>query len=109
MRAANEPSEINAARVANGEIRAVAAAWDLDGPLPALCECADPHCTTVLRVTPRQYEAVRSDPRWFLSAPGHEGNVQAWAHVIEMNHGFVVVEKIGEAGEIAEALDQRHD
>ena len=60
MRAANEPNETSAdaARVANGEIRAAAAAWDMDGLLPALCECADPHCTTIMQVTPRQYEAV---------------------------------------------------
>ena len=50
----------------------------MDGLLPALCECADPRCTTVVRVTPRQYEAVRSDSRWFLNAPGHELNDQGW-------------------------------
>lgn len=96
-------------RVANEEIRAAAAEWNMDGLLPALCECADPHCTTVLRVTPRQYEAVRSDPRWFINAPGHEVNAQGWAYVISANERFVVVEKIGEAGEIVEELDPRHD
>jgi hypothetical protein len=94
-------------RAANEEITAKAAEWNMDGLLPALCECADPRCTTVVRVTPRQYEAVRSDPRWFLNAPGHEVNDQGWAHVISENNRFVVVEKIGEAGEFAEQLDPR--
>ena len=96
-------------RVANEEIRAAAAEWNMDGLLPAICECADPHCATVLRVTPRQYEAVRSDPRWFINAPGHHVNAQGWAHVVSENERFVVVEKIGQAGEIVEELDPRRD
>jgi hypothetical protein len=94
-------------RLANEEIRAMATQWNMDGPLPAICECADPSCTTVVRVTPRQYEAVRSDPRWFINAPGHQINAHGWAYVISENDRFVVVEKIGEAGEIAEDLDPR--
>lgn len=115
---ANERDEVSAERVArndaafrvaNEEIRAKAAEWNLDGLLPALCECADPHCTTVVRVTARQYEAVRSDPRWFLNAPGHEVNAQGWAHVIERHDRYFVVEKIVPAVEIVEELDPRRD
>ena len=95
-------------RVANEQIRAAAAEWNMDGLLPALCECADPHCATVLQVTPRQYEAMRSNPRWFINARGHDVNAQGWAHVIEESERFVVVEKIGRAGEIVEELDPRH-
>lgn len=114
--AGNERDEVSAERVArndamfrvaNEEIMAKAAEWKVDGLLPALCECADPHCTTVVRVTPRQYEAVRSDPRWFLTAPGHEVNDQGWGHVVTENDRFVVVEKVGEAGKLAEELDPR--
>jgi hypothetical protein len=116
--AADEPEEMTAERVArndaafrvaNEEIQAAAAEWNMDGLLPAICECADPHCTTVLRVTPRQYEAVRSDPRWFINAPGHHVNAHGWAYVISENDRFVVVEKIGKAGEIVEELDPRRD
>ena len=126
MDAANEPEEtsneleemspervarIDAAfRVANEEIRKAAAdwEWDMDLALPTLCECADPHCTTIMRVTPRQYESVRSEPRWFINAPGHHVNAHGWVNVIQEHDGFVVVEKIGEAGEIVEELDPRH-
>jgi hypothetical protein len=96
-------------RVANEEIQAAAAEWNMDGLLPAICECADPHCVTIVRLTPRQYEAVRSDPRWFINAPGHQVNAQGWAHVISENDRYVVVEKIGKAGEIVEELDPRHE
>ena len=81
----------------------------MDGLLPALCECAHPHCTTIMQVTPRQYEAVRSDPRWFLNAPGHEVNSQGWAYVIEKHDRYVVVEQIIPAVEIVEERDPRRD
>jgi len=107
-RAAERVARNDAAfRIANEEIRSKAAAWNMDGPLPTLCECGDPQCTTVVLVTPRQYEAVRSDPRWFINAPGHEVNDEGWAYVISANDRFVVVEKVGEAGERAEELDPR--
>ncbi len=61
-----------------------------------------------MQVTPPQYEAVRSDPRWFLNAPGHEVNAQGWAHVIEKHDRYFVVEKIVPAGETVEELDPRH-
>ena len=80
----------------------------MDGLLPAICECADLRCTEVVQVTPQQYEAVRSDPRWFINAPGHHVNAQGWVHVVWVNERFVVVEKIGKAGEIAEELDPRN-
>ena len=109
--AAADPDDVSRERVArheavfrqaNEEIRAKAAEWGMDGLLPALCECPDLHCTEVVKVTPQQYDAVRSDPRWFINAPGHHVNAHGWARVISENSRFVVVERIGEAGEQAE-------
>jgi hypothetical protein len=96
-------------REANEEIRAQAAEWRMDGLLPALCECADLRCTEVVNLTPQEYEVVRSNPRWFINAPGHQVNGHGWAQAISENDRFVLVEKIGEAGEIAEELDPRQD
>ena len=79
----------------------------MDGLLPALCECADLRCTDAVQLTPQQYEAVRSEPRWFINAPGHQVNAQGWVQVISENERFVVVEKIGAAGKLAEELDPR--
>ena len=94
-------------REANETIREKTDEWEMDGLLPALCECADPSCGVVLRLTPRQYEDVRANPRWFINAPGHHVNAHGWVRVVAEHHRYVVVEKIGEAGEIVEQLDPR--
>ena len=94
-------------REANETIREKTNAWEMDGLLPALCECADPSCRVVLRLTSRQYEDIRANPRWFINAPGHHVNGNRWVRVVAEHHRYIVVEKIGEAGQIVEQLDQR--
>jgi hypothetical protein len=94
-------------REANESIREKADAWEMEGLLPALCECADPSCNAMLRLTPRQYEDVRANPRWFIIAPGHHASAQGWARIVAEHHRYVIVEKVGEAGEIVEQLDPR--
>jgi hypothetical protein len=94
-------------REANEAIQEKAAAWELDGLLPVICECADTSCRAVVRLTHVQYEDVRANPRWFINARGHHVNGQGWVKIVAEYDGYVVVEKIGEAGEIAEQLDQR--
>jgi hypothetical protein len=93
-------------REANEAIQAKAAAWEMDGPLPVICECADLSCSALVRLTASEYEAVRANPRWFINAPGH-GDGEAWARIVAEHDHYIVVEKIGEAGEIAEQLDRR--
>jgi hypothetical protein len=73
--------------------------------LPVICECAEETCTKVLQVPIREYERVRSNPRFFLNAPGHDAAAHGWAEVVERHQGYVVIEKQGRAGEIAEMLD----
>jgi hypothetical protein len=36
-----------------------------------LCECARPDCAEVVRLDLTEYEAVRSRPKQFVTAPGH--------------------------------------
>lgn len=96
-------------RKANEEIRATADDWDMEGLLPAICECAEPRCTELLQLTAAEYEEVRADARWFINAPGHHVNAQGWARVVEDRQRYAIVEKIGEAGEIVEQLDPRED
>jgi hypothetical protein len=55
-----------------------------------ICECSNPGCTKSLAVTTREYEAIRSDPKHFLIARGHE---------------MPEVERVVEANE----LDRRED
>lgn len=75
--------------------------------VPFICECADPHCTEIVRLTLREYEAVRADPTHFMGVPGHEGHADGYARVIGDGEGYAVVEKLGEAAEIVEQLDAR--
>ncbi len=98
-----------AVREANDRINDVAQSLDRSDEdlLPFLCECADVSCTEILRLTPAEYEAVRREPTHFLNARGHVRNAQGWARVVEELDRYTVVEKIGEAGEIAVELDPR--
>lgn len=93
-------------RTANDRIEEVAVvqARPADEPLPFVCECADPSCTQVIRVTLAAYGRIRSDPRRFLSAPGHETEDDDFIHVVEERDGYVVTEKTGRAGELVEEL-----
>ena len=71
---------------------------------PYLCECEDAACTTVVLLAQAEYEHVRSGPRWFLVAPGHEDGD---SRVLDRHDGFWVIEKTGEEGRLVEELDPR--
>jgi formate-nitrite transporter family protein len=70
-----------------------------------LCECADSACSDPLSIQISLYEAVRDHPRWFVVVPGHER--QGVERVVQEHPGCLVVEKVGEAGEVAEDTDPR--
>lgn len=69
------------------------------------CECASLGCTEMLPLTLREYERIREHPRRFIVAPGHERlDVEV---VVETRPTYLVVQKVGEAGETAAATDPR--
>jgi hypothetical protein len=69
------------------------------------CECADLNCSTRLRLTRAQYEAVRAHPARFVVAPGH---VYSQAErVVEEHEGHFVVEKNADVRPILERTDPR--
>ena len=70
-----------------------------------ICECADMDCLETLELTIAEYEAIRESPVRFPVIPGHVDT--DFARVVEENEGYVIVEKVGVAGEIAERLDPR--
>ena len=70
-----------------------------------VCECGLEDCTELLEVTVEEYENVRASPRRFLVLPGHE--YTDTARVVERNSGFLVVEKLEEAGQVAIEHDPR--
>ena len=95
-------------REANEEIepRAMVAGVEM---VPFICECAEPNCTKIIRVTTREYETVRADPVLFLNAPGHEVHSGEYAEVVSRNERFVVTRKIGDAAPIVKSLDPREE
>lgn len=70
-------------------------------PVAFVCECSRVDCTTALEMTLEEYREVRRNGHLFLIAPGHED--PKVERVIDANPRFAIVEKLGEAGTIAEA------
>lgn len=66
-----------------------------------ICECASDLCTDRMPVDSETYRRVREHPRRFLVLPGHVD--ESLETVVERHPGFLVVEKMGLAGEIADA------
>jgi hypothetical protein len=78
-----------------------------EGNIEFVCECADVACSESLSIPLSVYEAVRASGRRFVMVPGHER--RELERVIDEHADYVVVEKVGEAGEVAEATDPRPD
>lgn len=94
-------------RDANERISAAAGAYGIDTPVPFICECPDAGCSEIVRLTLEQYEEIRADSRHFLNVPGHQAAAENTSEVVSERDGYVIVEKVGRAGDIVEALDER--
>ncbi|MGH3053458.1 MAG: hypothetical protein ACRDL7_00595 [Gaiellaceae bacterium] len=86
----------------NAELEAIAPDGDA---YEWLCECADTECTLRISATLAEYEGVRGNPRTFIVAPRHL--FPEVEHVLDENSRFMIVEKVDNGGEVAEALDPR--
>jgi hypothetical protein len=96
-------------REVNERIRDVServVAFDGDATLEFVCECSEESCSEAVELTLAEYESVRSDPTHFLVAPGHVWQLETERAVRE-NESYAVVEKTGDAGEVAEDKDPR--
>jgi hypothetical protein len=65
-----------------------------------ICECANDGCSEQLAIDLETYERVRKQPRLFFVLPGHQH--PEFERVLETHHDYLVVEKTGEAGQVAE-------
>jgi hypothetical protein len=74
-------------------------------PVGFRCECAQLGCNQLLELTIAEYEDIRAHPRRFLVSPGHVR--PSLEVVVGTRPEYVVVEKRGEAGEVAEETDPR--
>lgn len=80
-------------------------AWAL--PSEWICECADPECTKRIEMSLLEYEDLRSEPTHFAVAPNREHVVLEVERIVDKREDYWVVEKLGEAAEIAENTDPR--
>ncbi len=69
------------------------------------CECATLECNSAVMLTLRDYERIRQHSRRFFVIAGHE--LPEAEDVVERGAGWVVVEKRGQAGAVAESIDPR--
>lgn len=73
--------------------------------LEVLCECGRRECLQAIDISRAEYEVVRAAPDRFVVASGHaQAEIE---HVVTSTDRFEVVEKVGDAGAIAEAADPR--
>ena len=73
--------------------------------LEFICECGDRGCEEHVTLTIEEYEAVRQSSRRFATVPGHA--LPDVERVVERHDRYEVVEKTGDAVEIADAADTR--
>ena len=92
-------------RLVNERVEEVTDRFAQTGPQDYLCECANVGCTEHIRLTREEYERIRSNPRRFAIIRGHV--VPEVEDVVEAHGHYAVVEKVGIAGETAEAQDPR--
>jgi hypothetical protein len=71
------------------------------------CECAEDACTERVRLSTAEYESVRADPKRFVVAPDDSHVVAEIEHIERRTDRFWVVEKDGEAAELATRVDPR--
>jgi len=93
-------------RALNERLREGSGTWDAgEGALDLVCECGNEDCAHAIRLTPRDYEAVRSDEAQFMVVPGHE---RPEVEDVAADHkDWLVVKKRGEAAELAAETDPR--
>lgn len=78
---------------------------DAQAPVAFRCECASLGCNMLIEMRVGEYEQVRSHPRRFVVIPDHYApDVET---VVDRTAGYMVIEKRGEAGRVAEETDPR--
>jgi hypothetical protein len=87
-------------RAANRELEQAGEEAGGDGVLDVLCECGQEGCSGLISLTVPEYDRVHSQDDRFVVVPGHENpKIET---VVERREAYLVVDKFGEAEEIAE-------
>ena len=91
-------------REVNEQIERLAAT---SGEADFMCECSNADCNARLRVPVAVYENVRANPRAFLILPAHQQT--EIERIVGKSDDYLIVEKDGTAGRIAERTDPRDE
>jgi hypothetical protein len=70
-----------------------------------LCECGRKDCSATIPIDVSVYEQVRTHSTQFILATGHE--IEGIEQTLIHHDSYVIVEKVGEAAEVAEERDPR--
>jgi hypothetical protein len=92
-------------REVNEQIEGIAKTMDGTGRLVFVCECAHNDCVERIEMTHSEYETLRRIPTHFAVKQGHE--LAGGEEIIDRNDRYMVVAKIGVAGQTAMKLDRR--
>ena len=92
-------------REVNERIEDVSAELSRSDLIEFLCECGEEVCLEPVELTREEYEEIRSVSDHFVMRPGHQH--PDFERVIESRDRYVVVDKVGQAEEIAERTDPR--
>ena len=92
-------------RTVNENIAQLATGLGRDARYDFICECSSTGCFEKLSLKLDEYENVRSNGAWFLLRDGHQ-DLQIEL-VVQTYPEYVVVEKDGVAGVVAELEDPR--
>jgi hypothetical protein len=88
----------------NEQLAREASGWT-GSTFDCICECSRPGCLQRIEILTVDYERVRGGGDRFVLAHGHEDpSIEV---VVDTHPNYVVVEKIGAAGEVARETDPR--
>jgi hypothetical protein len=73
--------------------------------LEVLCECGRDNCSETLDLTKGEYDEAHRERDRFVVAPGHED--EKIEHVVSRTERYLVVDKFGEAEQVAEEEERR--
>lgn len=92
-------------REVNETMARAATAQAVSEPIEFLCECGEESCAEGVPLHREEYERVRAVPEHFAVKPGHtQPEVE---RVFEQHPDYWIVEKFGEAAQVAEETDPR--
>ena len=73
--------------------------------IEVICECGEEGCSETLELTFAEYEEAHKQPDRFVLVPGHED--EQIEHVVTRADQYLVVDKFGEAEQVAEEEARR--